>query len=130
MSPLLLDTDILIWVLGEPQRLTTKTRDRIANPDVPVFVNIVSLWEIVSKRRVGKLDVQVDAVTAQMHPNSKLRWLSPTQRHLYVFDQLPLNDRHRDPFDQLLIAQAIADGMTFVTADQNAGQYPVTAQAP
>ena len=107
---LLLDTHVLLWLLADPERLTVATRERIADPETDVFVSIVSLWEIVVKRRVGKLDADVAAITAQLHPNSKLRWLGVTPKHLLTLDSLIAAEHHRDPFDHLLIAQAIAEG--------------------
>lgn len=129
MRSLLLDTHVLLWLLGEPDKLAAGLRDEIADPGVTVFVSIGSLWEIVLKRRVGKLDVDVDAIAAQMHPNSKLRWLPITQEHLRALDRLPVNNRHRNPFHLLLVAQCIAEGLTLVTADRNARLYPVPVLA-
>jgi PIN domain nuclease of toxin-antitoxin system len=126
---LLLDTHVLLWLLAAPERLSVAAGERIADEDTDVFVSVVSLWEIVVKRRVGKLDADVAAITAQLHPNSKLRWLGVAPKHLLTLDGLNAAEGHRDPFDHLLIAQAIAEGMTFMTRDGRARHYPVTVLA-
>jgi PIN domain nuclease of toxin-antitoxin system len=122
---LLLDTHALLWVLGEPERLKTETRRVLADDDNAVFVSVVSLWEIVVKCRVGKLEADVAAIAARMAPASKIQRLDITPQHLIALNSLPFHERHRDPFDHLLIAQAISEGMTLVTQDQHAALYPV-----
>jgi PIN domain nuclease of toxin-antitoxin system len=126
---LLLHTHVQLWLLADHDRLTEAARERIADRDTDVFVSIVSLWEIVVKRRVGKLDADVAAITAQLHPNSKLRCLGITPKHLVTLDGLLAAENYRDPFDHLLIAQAIAEGMTFMTRDGRARHFPVTVLA-
>jgi PIN domain nuclease of toxin-antitoxin system len=121
---LLLDTHVLLWLLNG-DRLNDDVRRALSDPRSAVFVSIVSLWEIVIKRRAGKLEADVGAIAAQMAPASKLQWLGITPDHLLALDRLPVRDQHRDPFDHLIIAQAISDGITLVTRDRNAALYPV-----
>jgi PIN domain nuclease of toxin-antitoxin system len=121
---LLLDTHVLLWVLNG-DRLNDDVRRALSDPASVVFVSVVSLWEIVIKRRVGKLTADVAAIAAQMAPASKLQWLGVTQGHLLALDRLPVHPQHRDPFDHLIIAQALSEGMTLVTRDGNAALYPV-----
>jgi PIN domain nuclease of toxin-antitoxin system len=127
---LLLDTHVLLWVLGDPGRLNSDTRRVLAEVGNAVFVSVVSLWEIVVKRRVGKLEADIAAITAQLAPASKVQLLGITTQHLHALDRLSFPDRHRDPFDHLLIAQAISEGMTLVTQDQHVVLYPVRFLAP
>jgi PIN domain nuclease of toxin-antitoxin system len=121
---LLLDTRVLLWLLND-DRLGAEGRAALTDPSSQPFVSVVSLWEIVIKKRVGKLKADVGAITAQMAPASKLQWLGITPGHLLALDQLRIQGDHKDPFDHLIIAQAIDEGMTLVTRDRNAALYPV-----
>ena len=127
---LLLDTHALLWVRGDPDRLKAETRRILADAGNAVFVSVVSLWEIVVKRRIGQLEADVAAIIAGMAPASKIQLLGVTPQHLVVLNHLPIHQHHRDPFDHLIIAQAISEGMTLVTQDQNAPLYPVQIMSP
>ena len=83
---LLLDTHALLWVLGDPGRLKAETRRVLAEAGNAVFVSVVSLWEIVVKRRVGKLEADIASITAQMAPASKMQLLGITPQHLHALD--------------------------------------------
>jgi PIN domain nuclease of toxin-antitoxin system len=127
---LLLDTHALLWVLADPARLRPGTHRVLAAASNAVFVSVVSLWEIVVKRRVGKLEADIASIIAQMSPASKMQWLSISRRHLHVLNDLPFREQHRDPFDHLIISQAISEDMTLVTQDQNARLYRVEIMSP
>lgn len=126
---LLLDTHALLWVLGDTERLGADTGRVLADDDNAVFVSVVSLWEIVVKCRVGQLKADITAIVAQMAPASKIQLLAMMPPHLIALNSLPFHEQHRDPFDHLIIAQAIAEGMTLVTRDQRAALYPVQTMA-
>jgi PIN domain nuclease of toxin-antitoxin system len=126
---LLLDTHALLWVLGDPDRLKPETHRMLADAANAVFVSVVSLWEIVVKRRVGQLEADIASITAQMAPASKIQLLGITPQHLHALNMLPLREQHRDPFDHLIIAQAISEGMTLVT-HRTAPWYSVHIIAP
>lgn len=126
----LLDTHALLWSLDEPERFSAGTRDLLSAPGSDVFVSVVALWEIAIKHRIGKLGTDVGKVAAFLAPPSKLRLLGIVPRHLVELQRLPVVAGHRDPFDHLLIAQAIAEGMTLVSADQNVPRYDVAAIVP
>jgi PIN domain nuclease of toxin-antitoxin system len=121
---LLLDTHVLLWLLNDDQ-MSAEARLVLRDPNSVLFVSVVSLWEIVVKQRAGKLKADIDAITAQMAPASKLQWLGITPDHLVTLSGLPIHPQHKDPFDHLIIAQAIADQMTLVTRDRHAPLYPV-----
>lgn len=127
---LLLDTHALLWVLGDPERLKAETRCVLADADNAVFVSVVSLWEIVVKCRIGKLQADIASITARMAPASKMQLLGITPQHLIALNSLPFREQHRDPFDHLIIVQAISEGMTLVTQDQRAALYPVQIMFP
>jgi len=119
---LLLDTNVVIrWMASEEAGRTDAGR-LIADPANEILLSIVSLWEIVVKSRIGKLDVALDAVIADAAANGFNR-LGLEDAHLRALRRLPKH--HRDPFDHLLIAQAIIEGAAFVTADRKLEGYPV-----
>lgn len=119
---LLLDTHALLWSMSDDERLGTEARDLIVDPANDVLVSIVSLWEIVIKTKLGKLEAPLTEVHAALDVQGFTR-LEIALPHLETLAGLPLH--HRDPFDHLLIAQAIREGAAFVTNDRNAALYPV-----
>jgi PIN domain nuclease of toxin-antitoxin system len=126
---LLLDTHVLLWLLGDPDRLRAETQRVLTAVGNAVFVSVVSLWEIVVKQRVGKLDADLRSIIAQLAPASKLQLLDVLPRHLDALSNLPFYEQHRDPFDHLIIAQAMSEGMTLVT-NENAPLYAVAIMSP
>lgn len=98
----------------------------IADAGNEVLLSIVCLWEIMIKNRTGKLDVPVDAVIADAEAKRFTR-IGIEDAHLSALAALPLH--HRDPFDHLLIAQAVAEEAAFVTRDGMAARYPVAVIA-
>jgi len=119
---LLLDTHALLWSMSDDPQLGPTARELIIDPANDVLVSIVSLWEIVIKTKLGKLDASLAEVDDALDEQGFSR-LGIALPHLETLTGLPLH--HRDPFDHLLIAQAIAEGAVFVTNDRNAARYPV-----
>jgi PIN domain nuclease of toxin-antitoxin system len=116
---LLLDTRILLWWLANSPSLSDRARELIADPDNAVFVSAVSLWEIRLKQSLGKLQLPADfevRLAGESFENLPL-----LADHTRGVASLPWH--HPDPFDRMLIAQAQAAGLTFLTADQIAAQY-------
>ncbi|HEY4171836.1 MAG TPA: type II toxin-antitoxin system VapC family toxin [Rhodopila sp.] len=126
----LLDTHVLLWVVGDSSRLKPETQRTLADGDNTIFVSVVSLWEIAVKSRIGKLEADVALIAAQLAPASKIQLLGITPRHLIALNNLPIREPHRDPFDHLIIAQAICEDMMLVTQDRNAPLYPVQIMVP
>jgi PIN domain nuclease of toxin-antitoxin system len=122
---LLLDTQVLLWCLGDPERLSRKARRRIESASEVVFVSVVSAWEISIKRALGKLDAP-DDLDAQLS-EKRFRELALRMHHVSVLGGLP--NLHRDPFDRMLVAQAQCDDLVFVTADDLLRSYPVKSLA-
>ena len=120
---LLLDTHLLLWVAGIPERLSAATRMLIEDPENELFFSAASLWEIAIKRGLGRADFQVDARVLRrgLRDNAYCE-LSITSEHAIVIDTLPLI--HKDPFDRILIAQAMVEGITLLTADALVARYP------
>ncbi len=119
---LLLDTHALLWWLADDAQLGARARELIEDPGNDVVVSIASLWEIVVKVRVGKLEADIEQIAYALEREG-FTVLGVGMPHLLTLAGLPMH--HRDPFDHLLIAQAIAEDATFVTADRNASRYPV-----
>lgn len=121
---LLLDTHALLWWLADDARLGPRARDLIAEPSTAVLVSAASLWEIAVKVRIGKLEADLAAITDAIGRESFTR-LGIEDAHLIALGGLPLHPDHRDPFDHLILAQAIVEDATFLTEDRNAPRYPV-----
>ncbi|MGI8508963.1 MAG: type II toxin-antitoxin system VapC family toxin [Gemmatimonadaceae bacterium] len=117
---LLLDTNIVLWWQGELGQLREDIRTAILVADA-VYVSAASAWEAEIKRSSGKLAFP-HRFTDVLEPNGFLE-LPVTVRHAHVAAKLPLY--HRDPFDRMLVAQAIVEGCTLVTADRHLAQYGV-----
>ena len=123
MVRLLLDTHALLWWLTYDRRLGPGARDLIENPTNDVLVSVVALWEIVLKVRVGKLKADIDQISHFVRQEG-CTLLDIGITHLQALAALPAY--HRDPFDHLLIAQAIAEGATLMSEDRTASRYPVS----
>lgn len=119
---LLLDTHVLLWWLADDRELGRQARKLVEDPANDVLVSMVSLWEIAVKTRVGKLRADVREI-AEAIQHEGFALLDIGMAHLLTLVTLPMH--HRDPFDYLLIAQAIAEGATFISEDRNAGRYAV-----
>ena len=119
---LLLDTHILIWALSAQERLSEHVRSAIEDGGNDVLVSMASLWEIAIKQRLGKLKVDLSEMLAEVH-QADFRLLGIAAEHLVALTTLPLH--HRDPFDRLLIAQAITEDATLVSSDRAIRRYPV-----
>jgi PIN domain nuclease of toxin-antitoxin system len=122
---LLLDTHALLWFIGNDAQLSAVAHDSIENAAHEKFVSAASLWEIALKLSLGKLKLPRpfgDVFPSQLEVNG-FELLPISCAQLSQLAALPFH--HRDPFDRLLIAQALADGMTIVTRDTAFSHYPV-----
>jgi len=117
---LLLDTHIFLWWRGEPSRLSSIARSRIATADL-VFVSVASAWEAAIKISLGRLDLP-DSLEAGVLA-SGFEKLLITFAHAERAATLP--PHHRDPFGRMLVAQAQADSLTLVTRDPHLEPYDV-----
>ncbi|HEY5709759.1 MAG TPA: type II toxin-antitoxin system VapC family toxin [Solirubrobacterales bacterium] len=118
---LLLDTHTMIWVFSAPRLLSAQARDAISTEENEVFVSVISPWEVAikrSKKRLRAPDDLGDAMEAH-----RFQLLPVLLRHTKAVDSLP--HHHGDPFDRMLVAQAIIDGLTLVTSDRAMRRYPV-----
>ncbi len=120
---LLLDTHLLLWAAGEPERLSPATRKLLNNPENELLFSAASLWEIAIKRSLGRDDFQVDGrlLRRGLLDNGYLE-LPITSEHAVAVDSLP--SIHKDPFDRILVAQAISEGVSLLTVDPIVAKYP------
>ena len=109
---LLLDTHLLLWALGAPSKLPTRARSLVAKGDV--YVSAASIWEISIKSALGKLTADPREVLAALGPAGFIELPINGEHAARVLDLPPI---HRDPFDRLLVAQALAEPMRLVTND-------------
>lgn len=120
----LLDTHVFLWFLSGDARLPAGWRDAIRQPHHEVYLSVVSLWEAIIKYHLGKLPL----------PEPPERYI-PTQRERHQIADLPLDESsvkqlaalpsiHRDPFDRMLICQALEHELTIITVDEVFHSYP------
>ncbi|MBI3208697.1 MAG: type II toxin-antitoxin system VapC family toxin [Candidatus Solibacter usitatus] len=122
MGPFLLDTSTLIWTMAAPERLSRKARTAVRS-GTPV-VSVISYWEVMVKCKKGLLSVGDPLNWWQVATESlAAEVLSIRATHVAALRDLP--DVHRDPFDRMLIAQAISEGLTLLTSDSSIRRYPV-----
>lgn len=119
---LLLDTHVLFWWLGDPSLLSKEAKRRITDGKNTVHISAAVVWEIVIKKSLGRLD-SPDNLDEVLEANHFLP-LPITIHHALAVQSLP--GHHRDPFDRMLVAQAIHEGMTLVTRDPNIQKYAVS----
>lgn len=119
---LLLDSHLLLWAAGAPERLSDPARALFEDPDNELMFSAASLWEIAIKRGLGRVDFQVDArVLRRGLLDNGYCELPVTSEHAVAIDALP--PIHKDPFDRILVAQALVEGITLVTGDDLVAQY-------
>ena len=118
----LLDTHVLLWAAGAPDRLPYETRSLIEDPAVEVIFSAASLWEIAIKSGLRRHDFNLDPrVLRRGLLENGYTELPVTGAHAVAVDLLP--PIHKDPFDRMLIAQAQLEGVTLLTADRTVGRY-------
>lgn len=123
---LLLDTHALLWSIIEPDKLSMEARVAIADPSSQVIVSAVSFWEISIKTALGKLSL--DGVTpeqlVEVAQQQGFELLALDPRLAASFSRLPIDPQHRDPFDRMLVWQAISLGYTLVSRDRKISTSP------
>ena len=126
---LLLDTHTLLWSLQDNRRLGRSARRRIEDPRAEVWVSAASVWELSIKAAVGRVGIgeaMLKGLLEQIQSHG-FRELPVTGAHGMVAGTLPFH--HHDPFDRMLIAQALAQDLTLVTADEQFAAYEVKTLA-
>jgi len=114
----LLDTHLLLWALSRPSKLSAATRKKIVAADV--FVSAASIWEVSIKSALGKLAANPSEVLAGIEP-AGFSLLPITGEHTAKVAELPM--LHKDPFDRMLVAQALVEPMLLLTNDETLRGY-------
>lgn len=125
---LLLDTHLLLWAAGEPDRLSVRAKSLMEDQDNALVFSAASLWEITIKAGLGRADFQIDPhLLRRGLIENGYEELPVTGQHALAVGQLP--DVHRDPFDRILVAQATVEGLLLVTHDPLVQAYPGPIEA-
>jgi PIN domain nuclease of toxin-antitoxin system len=121
----LLDSHAFLWFIGGDARLGERALETISDIENEVLLSIASLWEIAIKHSLGKLELAQpfpELVQRQLIAN-EIELLAINPKHLFTLVDLPFH--HRDPFDRLIIAQAISEGIPVLSGDGEFRKYPV-----
>ena len=120
---LLVDTHLLLWAAGEPQRLSKKARRLLEDPGSQLWFSAASLWEVAIKHALGRQDFRVEPrrLRRGLLANG---WRELTISSEHAVATLDLPPIHKDPFDRMLVAQAIVEGFTLLTSDPMVAKYP------
>lgn len=120
---LLLDTHLLLWAAGQQKNLSAIARALITDPENELLFSAVSLLEIAIKRQLGRDDFSVEPrLLRRGLIDNGYSELAITSEHAMAFDSLPAI--HKDPFDRIIVAQALAEGIILLTSDPVVAQYP------
>jgi PIN domain nuclease of toxin-antitoxin system len=122
---LLLDSHVFLWWITDDRRLTQKARRALSSTSNECFLSHASVWEMAIKTSLGKLqlDRPVGRFVEEQCELNGFSLLAISFRHLVAVESLPWH--HRDPFDRLLVAQAMEDGLALVTGDKSVAAYGV-----
>ncbi|MFN6183591.1 MAG: type II toxin-antitoxin system VapC family toxin [Burkholderiales bacterium] len=122
---LLLDTHVALWAITDSPKLTLKARELIASPRTTVWISVASVWEIAIKHALGRGDMPVSGQEAGRYfRESGYRFLPIETEHAFAVQDLALH--HHDPFDRLLVAQALVEPMRLMTHDPMVARYSDT----
>ena len=122
---ILLDTATLLRICSDPSSLSPVARSTYADLQNTLFVSVASLWELIVKNRIGKLPLPlpIDQMIEPLKRSRAVRILPLTESAVLRLNGLP--DVHRDPFDRMLVCQAIDESLTILTPDALIKAYPV-----
>ena len=123
MNGLLLDTHTFLWWDSRPEKLSARVLALCQDPSVILYLSLVSLWEIQIKSSLGKLPLALplQEIVRDQQAQRNLRLLPITPAHIFALESLPRH--HNDPFDRLLIAQAISEGLPLASVDSQFSPY-------
>jgi len=127
---ILLDTQVWLWMLMDPDRFSAQGRETLIAPDVELLLSAASTWEIAIKHGLGKLHLPGPAEIVIPEMMSATRVVPLPVLHTHTLRVANLPDHHRDPFDRLLVAQAQLEGVPMMTSDVKFSDYEVDVLAP
>ena len=121
----LIDTHTLLWSVGNNPKLSKKAKNHYLNPNNDIFLSIASIWELSIKIGLQKLNLKLplkEFVNIHILGNN-IQILDIKLNHLYVIEKLPLH--HRDPFDRLIVSQAIEENLPIIGMDEVFDNYEI-----
>ena len=124
---LLLDTHLILWWQGMRDKVPATAKDLIENTAEAVYVSRASLWEMAIKVNQGKLNLNMSRFCQRVVADG-FAWLPIENAHILQISQLPIFADHKDPFDRLLVAQAISEPLILLTVDSKLARYGTTIQ--
>ncbi|MCE2449714.1 MAG: type II toxin-antitoxin system VapC family toxin [Candidatus Latescibacteria bacterium] len=125
---LLLDTHLLLWAAGDPERLSAESQDLLGDPATELMFSTASIWEVVIKNALGRSDFRVEPrLLRDGLIQNGYSELAVRSEHALAVGRLP--PLHKDPFDRILIAQAQVENVTLLTTDDKVACYPGPIQA-
>jgi PIN domain nuclease of toxin-antitoxin system len=123
----LLDTHAFLWFVSGDNQLPASVRDKIKDIHQPCFLSVASLWEITIKNQIGKLILNISLEELfNFADRNQIEIIPINYDHLLVLSTLPIH--HSDPFDRLIISQAIAENLVIITRDKGFKKYMVEQQ--
>ncbi len=124
---LLLDTQVFLWFVSGDERLSSRAHSLIEDYEHEVYLSAASIWETAIKLRLGKLHLAqpLEQLLPEQLSVNMIQVLPVRQAHALRVAALPLGN-HRDPFDRLLVAQALEEGLSIVSVDRELDQYGIT----
>ncbi len=122
---LLLDTHVALWAIADSPKLPKKARELIQSPKSSVWISAVTIWEIAIKYKLGRGDMPISSQDALRYfRDAGYVFLPVEPEHAVAVEDLPAH--HADPFDRLLVAQALTEPMRLITHDATVAQYSDT----
>lgn len=122
---LLLDTQVFLWIATDHARVPRELRAILRDPSNDLYLSVVSSWEIAVKARSGKLALPMPVWAFLLESRERLGIQTLSLQEKAVAHVVKLPDIHRDPFDRLLVCQAIEHQLTIVTSDTQVHRYPI-----
>ena len=122
---LLLDTHTFLWWDSEPEKLSQRALELCQNPENMLVLSVASIWEMQIKIQLGKLRIKMPlAELIRQQQENGIEILPVEASHVFAVENLP--NHHKDPFDRLLVAQAIVEEAVLISSDPLITQYPVS----
>jgi PIN domain nuclease of toxin-antitoxin system len=123
----LLDSHTFLWFVAADKQLPTSVKDKIEDINQSCFLSAASLWEITIKHQIGKLDLDISLTELFDYVDrNQIEIIPITYEHLLTLSDLP--NHHNDPFDRLIISQAIAEDLIVITRDKLFKKYKIKQQ--
>jgi PIN domain nuclease of toxin-antitoxin system len=120
---LLLDTHIIVWAANEPERLSPRAIERLIDPTVTLVFSAVNIWEVAIKRTLKRNDFEADPTVLRENLLT-IGYEELPVTSLHTLELMKLPPIHKDPFDRLLVAQSISEGLSLMTSDAKVARYP------